>query len=351
MKIISESFGQTIEGSVTRYTLDNEMGMQVEIINYGGIVTSVRVPDKNGLVEDVVLGFDTLEGYLAEHPHFGEIIGRYGNRIGNGLIRIDELEYQLSQNLEEHILHGGFKGFGQYLWTAEEIENDKSIGIELKRRSPHLEEGFPGNLDACVKYEIDEHNSLSISYEAVTDKSTVVNLTNHSYFNLKGAGNGNILDHILTIHSDRVTSVGDGLIPDGTFTEVSGTPLDFRLPHKIGYRIHDQHPLLVQANGYDHNYVLGLEGRLEHVATVYEEKSGRVMEVLTEEPGVQLYTSNWLDGSLVGKKDKTYQKHAAVCLETQHFPDSPNHDHFPSTRLNPGELYRTKTIYRFSIQP
>lgn len=286
---------------------------------------------------------------MGDHPHFGEIIGRYGNRIGNGTVNIAGKEYPLSKNHVEHTLHGGFKGFGQYLWLAEEIKTEESIGVELKRTSPHLEEGFPGKLEVVVRYEIDQNNALSISYEARTDQATVVNLTNHSYFNLKGNANGNILDHILTIHSDRITAVGDGLIPDGSFTDISGTPLDFRHPTKIGDRIHEQHPLLIQGNGYDHNYVLELDGGLEHVATVYEEKSGRVLQVLTEEPGVQLYTSNWLDGSLVGKEGIAYQKHAAFCLETQHFPDSPHHAHFPSTLLNPGDLYQTNTIYRFSI--
>jgi aldose 1-epimerase len=287
---------------------------------------------------------------MGDHPHFGEIIGRYGNRIGNGTINIAGKEYQLSKNHGEHTLHGGFKGFGQYLWQAEEIKTEKSIGVELRRTSPHLEEGFPGNLDVVVRYEIDRNNALSISYEAVTDQATFVNLTNHSYFNLNGAANGNILDHILTIHSKRITSSDDDLIPNGRYTDLAGTPLDFRNPTKIGTRIYDQHPLLIQGKGYDHNYVLDLDGQLEHVATVYEEKSGRVMEVLTEEPGVQLYTSNWLDGSLVGKEGIAYQKHAAFCLETQHFPDSPHHAHFPSTLLNPGDLYQTNTIYRFSIR-
>jgi len=236
------------------------------------------------------------------------------------------------------------------LWDAKPIQTSHSFGLELHRLSTHLEEGFPGNLNVVVRYELDNQNALSIFYQATTDHATVINLTNHSYFNLKGHGDGNILEHDLMIHSDRITSVGEGLIPDGTYTFVADTPLDFSTPIAIGARINDAHPLLEQGNGYDHNYVLGLEGKLDLAATVFEPVSGRIMEVFTKEPGVQLYTSNWLDGSLIGKEGIAYEKNSAICLETQHFPDSPNHANFPSTQLSPGEVYQSQTVYKFSVK-
>lgn len=345
------SFGKLGDGTpVDIYTLTNG-GITAKITNYGGIVTELHVPDKAGKTADVVLGFDTLEGYLAGHPYFGTITGRYANRIAAGKFTLDGKTYTLAVNNGPNSLHGGLKGFDKQIWKAEELKNADGPALKLTRRSPDGEEGYPGNLDVTVIYTLTADGALKIDYAAVTDKPTVLNLTNHSYFNLAGAAAGKILDHELTIAADQVTAVDDNLIPTGVLAPVAGTPLDFDAPAAIGARIAQ---IPGEPGGYDHNYVIrnykpGTKTPV-FTARVKDPKSGRVMTVLTTEPGVQLYTANFLDGTLKGKAGVVYDKNRAFCLETQHWPDSPNHASFPSTRLNPGETYSQTTIYKFSAE-
>jgi aldose 1-epimerase len=343
MSIIKSDFGKTKEGQpVDLYTLTNASGMTVKITNYGGIVTSLQVPDKNGKFDDVVLGFDTLDQYLEGHPYFGALVGRYGNRIAKGKFTLNGTEYQLAANNGENHLHGGIKGFDKVVWNAEMVKKENEMGVKLSYLSKDGEEGYPGNLTAVVTYVLTNDNELIINYKAETDKPTPVNLTHHSYFNLKGAGNGDILGHLLTIDADRFTPVDEGLIPTGELKSVKDTPMDFTVPKAIGERI-DQ-----VKGGYDHNYVLnGWDGSLRLAAKVVEPLSGREMEVWTTEPGLQFYTGNFLDGTITGENGKVYNKHYGFCLETQHFPDSPNKAGFPSTILEPGEKYTHTTIYRF----
>ncbi len=349
MQLTSHPFGDTEEGDVRKYCLSSGAGLEVDIIDFGGIVTAIRFPDSVGEINDLVLGFDDLSGYLGEHPSFGEIIGRYGNRIGNAKFTLEDTEYHLQANLGPHTLHGGLRGFGRYLWKSKEISLENAVGVEVTRVSPDMEEGFPGNLHVRVRYMVDADNRLTITYLATTDAPTVLNLTNHTYFNLRGHDSGDIFDHELVINASRITAVDDDLIPTGTLQAVAGTPLDFRTRKKIGGGIRAEHPLIRLGHGYDHNFVLDNPGADHCAARVWDAVSGRIMEVFTDEPAVQLYTSNWLDGSLIGKGGFAYQKHAALCLETQHFPDSPNHPEFPSTALYPGDAYRSRTVYAFSI--
>lgn len=342
--------GQHDQQEVRLHTMKNSAGMEVQLMNYGGIITSIKVPDRDGNVADVALGFNTFSEYLNEHPYFGALVGRYGNRIANGSFSIDGQEYTLAKNNGENSLHGGLVGFDKKMWTDELIQSDELVGVKLTGRSEDMEEGFPGNVDIEVSYTLNQDNELTISYAGVTDKATVINLTNHTYFNLKGEGSGDVLDHQLIIHADRFTPVDESLIPTGELRPVDGTAFDFRNKHSIGERINNQESQqIVYGGGYDHNYVLSDHPRkLTAAAKVMEESSGRVMEVLTTEPGVQLYTGNFLDGTLKGKSGKAYGKRSAFCLETQHHPDSPNQESFPSTRLDPGEEYRSQTVYRFS---
>lgn len=351
LSIQSEMFGKFENQDVTLYSLQNAHGMEVQIMNYGGIITSIKVPDRDGEIADVALGFSTFPEYLKEHPYFGALVGRYGNRIAKGSFTIDDNIFTLAKNNGENSLHGGLKGFDKKLWSNESFQTDDAIGVKLSGRSTDMEEGYPGNLDIEVNYSLNNENELIIDYAAVTDKATVVNLTNHTYFNLKGEGNGDILDHELVIHADRFTPVDETLIPTGELKSVENTPFDFRQKHSIGERINQEdNQQITFGGGYDHNFVLNNQsGKLSLVATVVENGSGRQVEVLTTEPGVQFYTGNFLDGTLKGKSGKPYIKRGAFCLETQHFPDSPNQDNFPSARLNPGETYTSKTIYRFSI--
>lgn len=343
MKITKEFFGKTTDGTpVDIYTLANSRNMEVKITNYGGIVVSLKVPDKNGTPGDVVLGFDSLDKYQQEHPYFGALIGRYANRIAKGKFTLNGTEYTLAQNNGENHLHGGIKGFDKVAWKAEPFENEKEVGLNLDYISKDGEEGYPGTLSVKVRYTLTNENELMIEYEAKTDKPTPVNLTHHSYFNLKDGGSGDILGHRMTIYADRFPPTDDALIPTGEIKNVEGTPLDFRSTKTLGERI-DSVP-----GGYDHNYILThWDGSLQLAASVSEPASGRKMEVWTTEPAIQLYTGNFLDGSLTGKKGTVYKKHHGFCLETQHFPDSPNHPHFPSTILEPGQRYTHKTIYRF----
>jgi len=349
-KTQKRSFGKTRDGvPVEIYSLHNSKGMEVQITNYGGIVVSLKVPDRNGKFADVVLGFDSLDDYLKKHPYFGALIGRYGNRIGGAQFKLNGILYPLAKNDGTNHLHGGMIGFDKAVWKAKPVAGREASALELSYLSKDGEEGYPGNLSSKVTYTLSDDNALRIDYEATTDKDTVVNLTNHSYFNLEGQGNGDILNHEITIAADHFTPVNSGLIPTGELRPVAGTPFDFREPHKIGERIAADDEQLRLGKGYDHNFVLkGADGNLRLAAQVTEPRSGRILQVYTTEPGVQFYCGNFLDGSLHGKGGKVYQRRYGFCLETQHFPDSPNKPGFPSTLLHPGSTYRTSTVYRFS---
>lgn len=349
-KVTREPFGRTSDGTpVELFTLANSKGVRVAITNYGGIIVSLSTPDRNGQPGDIVLGFERLDDYLKGHPYFGAIIGRYGNRIARGRFVLDGVEYRLAQNNGENHLHGGLVGFDKKVWQARDFTDAEGQHLELRYRSPDGEEGYPGNLDVTVTYTLNERNQLRIDYVATTDKPTVVNLTNHSYFNL--AGEGDILGHILRINADYFTPVDAGLIPTGELRPVKGTPFDFTEPHAIGERIEQDDEQLRFGRGYDHNFVLrGGGGSLAEAAEVYEPRTGRVLRVLTTEPGMQFYTGNFLDGSLKGKYGRVYARRTGFCLETQHFPDSPNKPQFPSTVLRPGQTYRSTTIFEFSAR-
>jgi aldose 1-epimerase len=348
MSIKTEPFGQTPdEQAVDLVTMTNPNGIEARIMTFGGIIVSIKTPDRNGKLADIVLGFDDLSGYTKEHPYFGAIIGRYGNRIGAGKFTLDGVEYKLAVNNGPNHLHGGIKGFDKVVWK---IEDAKTTGDEAILRLGYLskdgEEGYPGDLKCTVTYTLTADNELKMRYEARTDKPTVLNLTNHSYWNLAGQGTGDVLGHELVLNADRYTPVDEGLIPTGELKSVKDTPMDFTKPKAIGSRIKQ-----VDIGGYDHNFVLnGQTGQMKLCAKVYEPKSGRTMEIRTTEPGVQFYTGNFLDGALTGKDGKVYQKHYAFCLETQHFPDSPNKPDFPSVVLRPGEKYDITTVHKFSAK-
>jgi aldose 1-epimerase len=332
------------------YVLTNRGGMQASIATYGGILTALTAPDRWGRLNDVVLGFDRLEPYLARHPYFGAIVGRYANRIAKGSFILDGKRFSLATNNNENHLHGGIIGFDKVLWRAEPRSAANGPQVELAYVSLDGEEGYPGRLEVTVSYTLIHDNALRIDYRATTDKPTPVNLTNHSYFNLAGQGGGDVLEHRVSIEADRLTPVDSGLIPTGELRSVEGTAMDLRAPIAIGSRIDAEDEQLRLAGGFDHNWVLNKpEAELSLAARVSEPTTGRVMEVLTREPGVQFYTANFLDGSLSGKDGVVYRRRCALCLETQHFPDSPNRPEFPSTILRPGDLYETTTIYRFSV--
>jgi aldose 1-epimerase len=345
------NFGQTAEGRpVKLYTLTNRNGVVARITDYGGIVTELHVPDRAGKKADVVLGFANLDRYLGPHPYFGAIIGRYANRIAAGKFTLDGQEYTLATNNVGNHLHGGKVGFDKVLWTAQPSDSAIGPSLRLRYRSSDMEEGYPGNLDTTVVYTLNHDNQLRIDYTATTDKPTIVNLTNHSYWNLAGEKSGSILDHVLMVNADKFTPVNDKSIPIGDIVNVEDTPLDFRKPTPIGSRIAD---MSGNPGGYDHNYVLnGNEGELKLAARLEEPRSGRSMEVWTTEPGIQVYTGNYLSNEprVTGKGGRTYEKHDAVCLETQHYPDSPNHPDWPSTVLRPGQTYKSTTVYRFSAK-
>jgi aldose 1-epimerase len=346
MDLFKEDFGRLPDGTpVELYTLNNSHGLRARIMTYGAIVVSLEVPDRDGSLADITLGYDSLDGYLETTPYFGAVVGRYGSRIAKAKFTLDGVEYTLAANNGENHLHGGLKGFDKVMWAAEPVREEAAVGVKLSYLSPDGEEGYPGNLSCVVTYWITEDNELKITYEATTDKATPVNLTHHSYFNLAGQGRGDILVHELILEADRYTPVDEGLIPIGELRPVAGTPFDFTTPHTIGARIAQVH------GGYDHNFVLRSGGGdLTRAAQVFEPTSGRVMEVFTTEPGIQFYTGNFLDGSIFGKVGREYNKHYGFCLETQHFPDSPNQPDFPSTILRPGETCQTLTIYRFSTR-
>jgi len=349
--IKEEAFGKRADGNpVHVYTLTNSQGLEARVMNFGGILLSLRVPDKNGKLDDVVLGFASLEPYFTNEPHFGSIIGRYGNRIANGRFSLDGVEYTLPKNNGPNTLHGGVKGFDKVLWQAEPSENKSGVALVLRYTSKDGEEGFPGNLKTKVTYTFTDSDELAIDYEATTDKATPVNLTSHGYFNLAGQGTGDVLAHELQINADRFTPVDKNLIPTGELRPVQGTPLDFTKSTPIGSRINDRYEQMVLANGYDHNFVINRKGPgLELAARVHESSTGRILEIYTTEPGVQFYSANFLDGTLTGKQGRVYKQHYAFALETEHFPDSPNHPSFPSTILRPDQTYRSRTVYKFSV--
>ncbi len=342
------SFGKMPDGTpVEMFTMTNAKGMVVKVITYGAIMTELRAPDRDGKMADIVLGFDNLKQYLDGHPYFGATIGRVANRIAKGKFTLDGTAYTVATNNYPNHLHGGIKGFDKVVWTAERpMSTQKGVSVKFSYISPDREEGYPGTLSVTVTYTLTNDNELRLDYRATTDKATPVNLTNHSYWNL--AGEGDILGHELMLAADRYTPVDDTLIPTGELKAVAGGVMDFTKPMAIGSRIRE---LTNKPSGYDHNYVLNGGGKgMTLAARVYEPKSGRVMEILTTEPGIQFYTGNFLDGTLKGKRGVVYQKHYAFCLETDHFPDALNHPTFPPIVLRPGETYRQTTVHKFSVK-
>lgn len=348
MEVKSDSFGTLPDGTrVDIYTLTNARGIEARIMTYGATLVSLRLPDRQGRFDDVNLGFDDLAGYLGTNPYFGVIVGRYANRIARGEFTLGGVTYKLARNNNGNSLHGGLKGFDKVVWKAELVRKHGVVGVKLTYLSRDMEEGYPGNLSATVVYTLTDGDELRISYEAVTDKATPVNLTNHAYWNLAGQGKGDILGHELELEADKYTAVDSAanLIPTGVLKDVVGTPLDFTVPHAIGERI------AAVEGGYDHNFVLRSGGgTLALAARVYEPTTGRVLEISTDQPGIQFYSGNFLDGTVRGKGGAAYRKHFGFCLETQHFPDSPNHPDFPSTILEPGKKYTTVTVYKFSVK-
>lgn len=347
--VTQKPFGMKDGKAVTLYTLTNSHGAQVSILNYGGIVQSLRVPDKHGKLGDVVLGFDSLARYQKDSPYFGALIGRYGNRIANGKFTLDGKEYKLFVNNGPNSLHGGKVGFDKKIWATKPIKTKNGVGLDLRYVSKDGEEGYPGNLSVHVIYTWTNDDILKIVYTAVTDKDTVFNPTNHSYFNLAGAGSGTVLDTQLMINASKYTPVDKSQIPTQAGTPVAGTPFDFRRSTPIGARIDQKDPQLAIGHGYDHNYVIDGSG-LRLAARAYSPRSGRVLTMYTNEPGVQLYTSNFLDGKMKGKGGKVYATRGAFALEAQHLPDSPNQPSFPTTELKPGQVYHQTTEYKFSVR-
>ncbi|WP_338526259.1 aldose epimerase family protein [Pseudomonas batumici] len=349
-----KAFGKTHDGTaIEQYVLRNSHGLQATVITYGGVLQSLKVPDKNGKFDDVVLGFDDVQGYQSGKAFFGATIGRYGNRLAQGAFELDGKRYQMPLNDGPNSLHGGALGFDKRVWKAQPVKTKDSVGVTLSYLSPDGEMGFPGNLKVEVTYSLNDNNELRIEYKASTDKSTVLNLTNHSYFNLAGAGNGDVLKQLATLHASHYTPVNGTLIPTGELAPVAGTPMDFRQPTAIGQRIKDDHPQLKFAEpkqgGFDFNWVLDTQGDVSQLAAdVRDPQSGRRLQLYTSEPGVQFYTSNFLDGSVKGKAGKAYGHWSAFTLETQHYPDSPNQPGFPSTRLDPGQTYTQSTVLKFS---
>ena len=346
MFVKREPFGSLPDGTaVELYTLTNSQGLRARLITYGAILVSLEVPDRQGHLGDIVLGYDSLDAYVKNNPYFGAIVGRYGNRIAKGRFALNGAVYQLAENNGENHLHGGWKGFDKVVWAAEPVKGADAVGVKFTYLSQDGEEGYPGNLSVTVIYTLTNSDELKISYEAATDKATPVNLTHHSYFNLAGPGGGDVLGHELMLNADRFTPVDDGLIPTGELAPVKGTPMDFTAPMTIGSRLAEV------KGGYDHNYVLTSGGgTLALAARVYEPKRGRGMEISTSEPGIQFYSGNFLDGTITGKSGLVYRKYNGFCLETQHFPDSPNKPNFPSTILNPGQKYSSLTIHKFFVK-
>ena len=345
-------FGTTIEGiDIDKYKLSNRQGMEISIINYGGIITSWTAKDKNGVYEDIVLGYNVLSAYEKETPYFGAIIGRYGNRIAKGKFSIEGKEYTLAVNNGENHLHGGVKGFDKVVWDAETRSTDSSASLILTYLSKDMEEGYPGNLEVEVVYTLNNQDELSVTYKATTDKTTVINLTQHSYFNLSANFNNTILNHELILNSDSFLPVDNTLIPTGEFRDVTNTPFDFRTSKTIGQHINEEDLQLKNGFGYDHCWVLNEQDKgVRFVASAFEPQSRRYLEVFSDEPGIQFYSGNFLDGTLPSKNTGSYEFRSGFCLETQHFPDSPNHKNFPSVILRPEEEYNSQTIFKLSVK-
>jgi aldose 1-epimerase len=351
-KIEVTPYGKMPDGTpISKYTLANSQGTLMSVINYGGIISSLMFPDKHGNVEDIVLGFDSLEEYVKENPYFGALIGRYGNRIARGRFSLDGENYQLPQNNGGNNLHGGPRGFDQRVWNIQEYPADNGCALKLSYLSRDGEEGFPGNLQTEVIYHLTDKNELKISYRAITDKKTVVNLTQHTYFNLSGNGKQDILEHELMLNADKFAPIDKTLIPTGELKPVTRTPFDFKTSRAIDSRMNEADEQLIFGNGYDHCWVLkDSKQGLKLAAIICDRSNGRTVTVHTTEPGIQFYSGNFLDGSLTGKYGVVYKKYFGLCLETEHFPDSPNQKHFPSVELSPGEVYKTQTIFAFSVQ-
>lgn len=350
---ITESpFGTLPDGTaVSLYKFKNTLGTEMTVTNLGGVIVALKTADRNGLFEDIVLGYDSLTGYIKAPSFFGALVGRYGNRIAKGKFTLDGQTYTLAKNNGENHLHGGLKGFDKVVWTATPSSSAEGASLKLTYLSKDMEEGYPGNLQVEVNYTLTNDNQLKIDYNATTDKKTVINLTNHSYFNLSGNTKRDILDHVLTISASKFLPVDKGLIPTGELKDVAGTPFDFTSPKVVGERIDSDDPQIKTGGGYDHCWVFDkATGALELGATLYDSTSGRYMEMFTTEPGTQFYSGNFLNGTVTGKFNTVYNKRYALCLETQHFPDSPNQPKFPSVVLSPGEVYKTQTIYKFSAK-
>lgn len=349
---IRSVFGETGGAVIHAYTLENATGLSVRLLDYGATIQSILVPDRNGQVADVLLGYSTLEGYIEDRSYFGSTVGRYSGRIGNGLFTLDGTVYRLPKNDGANTLHGGFNGFNKKRWDAVIEPEGSSQTVRMIYSSQNGEEGFPGTLVVTVRFTLTDDNELILDYEAVTDRPTVLNLTNHAYFNLRGEGNGDILSHILHVSSDFFAETDEMLIPTGSFCPVEGTVLDFRTPLPVGARLDVSDRLLAPAKGYDHSFLFMRSSANELVlsARLYEPDSGRALEVWTTEPDLHVYTGNFLEG-VAGKHGSVYGPYTGICLETQHFPDSPNRPEFPSTRLNPGDRFQSRTIYRFMILP
>ena len=352
VSVTRKPFGRLPDGrGVDLFTLTNAHGVEVRVMTYGAIITVVRAPDRTGQLDDIALGFDSLAGYLGEHPYFGALVGRYANRIARGQFTLDGVTYHLALNNGPNSLHGGRRGFDKVLWTGESVPGPNAAGVSLRYTSVDGEEGYPGTLAAHVTYTLNARDELVVDYEATTDKPTVVNLTQHSYWNLKGEGRGDILGHVVEIDALSFTPVDSTLIPTGELAPVAGTPFDFRMPIAVGARIGAPNEQ-IRFGGYDHNWVLDRRdgaGGLTHAARVVEPSTGRTLDLSTTEPGIQFYTGNFLDGTIVGKAGHVYIHRGALVLETQHFPDSPNHANFPSTVLRPGATYRSQTVFRFGV--
>ena len=351
LSIEKTNFGTLSSGEeVQLFTLGNSQGMQVGVLDYGGIITSLLAPDHKGQYEDVVLGFENLADYETRNPYFGALVGRYANRIAGGKFSLDGEEFKLVQNNGNNHIHGGTKGFDKVIWEAKPMEYANRVSLELTYTSIDMDEGYPGNLLCTVVYSLFENNELQVAYSATTDKKTVVNLTQHSYFNLSGDFSKNILDHELFISADEFVPVNKELIPYGEYAAVAGTPFDFNNPKTIGSHIEDSHEQIAIGNGYDHSWVLkDYNSKIRKVASVLHPQTGRFLEVFTTEPGMQLYTGNFLDGTLPAKGGGTYARRSGFCLETQHHPDSPNQPSFPSVVLEPGQTYRSETLFRFRV--
>ncbi|PKB16484.1 aldose epimerase family protein [Flavobacterium sp. 5] len=352
VSIAKKEYGKTEKGDqIDQYTLKNHKGMEVNIITYGGIISSLKVPNKAGKSEEVVIGFNSLEQYEKPNPYFGALIGRYGNRIAKGKFTLDGKQYTLAINNDPNALHGGPEGFHRVIWTAEEVKGGDTATLKLKYVAKDMEEGYPGNLTVFVTYTLNKDNALDVTYEATTDKKTVVNLTQHSYFNLSSDFTKPILDDEITIDADKLVPVDATLIPTGELTDVTNTPFDFRKPKVVGKEINANDDQLKKGLGYDHCWVLNNQNKgMRFAASAYNPTSGRLLEVYTDQPGIQFYSGNFLDGTLPMRNGGTYAHRTGLCLETQHYPDSPNQKDFPTTVLSPGENYKTKTTFKFSVK-